>query len=101
MGPVEFISYLANADYVVTGSFHATAFSIIFHKDFLSEIPQCYGSRIYDLLTEFNLKSRVISDDCLQKIDSIDWCSIDKKIIDKRRESLKHLKMSLEESVNA
>ena len=36
----EFLGYIKYADYVVTNSFHGTAFSVIFHKDFYVEALQ-------------------------------------------------------------
>ena len=33
--PLEFLSLINNADVVISNSFHATAFSIIFNKDFI------------------------------------------------------------------
>lgn len=51
-GPIEFLTYLFNAEYVVSNSFHATAFSIIFHKKFAT-FPlknQNNPSRMIDLL---------------------------------------------------
>lgn len=33
-GPLEFVTLIKNADFVVSNSFHATAFSIIFHRQF-------------------------------------------------------------------
>ena len=32
-GPLEFLDLVANADYIVSNSFHATAFSIILEKE--------------------------------------------------------------------
>lgn len=34
LGLLEFVSYLANAEYVFTNSFHGTAFSVNLHKNF-------------------------------------------------------------------
>jgi len=31
--PTDFVSYIANAEYVITNSFHGTAFAIIFNKE--------------------------------------------------------------------
>ena len=36
LGPEHFLTYIRNASYVVTDSFHGTAFSIIFEKPFIS-----------------------------------------------------------------
>ncbi|MFR2058368.1 MAG: polysaccharide pyruvyl transferase family protein [Oscillospiraceae bacterium] len=32
--PIDFLSWISGADYVITDSFHCTAFSIIFKKSF-------------------------------------------------------------------
>lgn len=56
-GPIEFLQYLANATYVVANSFHATAFSLIFHKRF-AVFPlksQANPARMTDLLECVNL----------------------------------------------
>lgn len=36
VGPIEFLNLLKNAKYVISGSFHAVVFSIIFQKPFLA-----------------------------------------------------------------
>lgn len=36
VGPAEFISLVKHADYVLTDSFHATVFSLIYHKQFVA-----------------------------------------------------------------
>ena len=38
VAPDMFLSYIDGADYIVTNSFHATCFSILFHKQFYTEI---------------------------------------------------------------
>lgn len=35
-GPEEFIGWIANARYVIANSFHATVFSMIYHKEFIT-----------------------------------------------------------------
>ena len=35
-GPLEFLAWIKNAEFVLSNSFHATAFSVIFHKPFLT-----------------------------------------------------------------
>lgn len=60
-GPKEFIELIANADYVVTNSFHGTAFSIIFEKQFTTLMPPLAPERIRDLLQVTNLSGRIYS----------------------------------------
>lgn len=45
----EFLSLLLNAKYVLTNSFHATAFCINFNVQFISIYPNEYASRIRDV----------------------------------------------------
>lgn len=58
-GPKEFIELVANADYVVTNSFHGTAFSIIFEKQFTTLMPPVAPERICDLLQVTELSERI------------------------------------------
>lgn len=64
VGPAEFLSYIKNADYVVTDSFHGTVFSILFEKEFVvfnrfkSGKRGSTNSRIDTLLGMFGLEER-------------------------------------------
>lgn len=49
-GPREFLSYIRNADFVVTSSFHGTAFSLIYQKQFLSALPSRHTLRLTNIL---------------------------------------------------
>jgi hypothetical protein len=58
--PPEFVNLFVNASFVVTDSFHGTAFSILFRKPFFSYIAISEASsRITDLLTEVGLSSHI------------------------------------------
>lgn len=66
-GPSEFLSLIANAEYVCTNSFHACAFSIIFRKKFLvftDTAKDSSSSRIYSILNSCGLAERVASENC-------------------------------------
>ena len=71
------------ADMIITDSFHACVFSIIFHKPFI-----CIGnvqrgaSRFQTLLSRFNLYDRIVDSDSLMTyIDTgIDWDDVDRKL---------------------
>jgi len=64
-GPAEFISLIANAEYVVTNSFHGTAFSVNFSTPFYTVVSfvKKNNSRMESLLTLVGLKNRLLSDD--------------------------------------
>ncbi|MBR4795386.1 MAG: polysaccharide pyruvyl transferase family protein [Lachnospiraceae bacterium] len=59
-GPDEFLSIVENADYVLTNSFHGTAFSLIYEKPFLSMLHSKTGLRVIDLLSEVGLKNHIL-----------------------------------------
>ncbi len=74
VGPREFISIIKNAKYVLTDSFHGTAFSIIFEKDFynfsrfkLNE-SDSQNSRLLSILGLFGLEDRYILSDAIRSI---------------------------------
>lgn len=56
--PEQFVGYFAKADFVLTTSFHGTAFSIIFDKEFYVLKIDNASERITDLLTELNIIDR-------------------------------------------
>lgn len=59
IGPAEFISLIKNASYIVTDSFHGTAFSLIFNKNFWS-LSSRKESRITSILKLLGLDQRII-----------------------------------------
>lgn len=61
-GPEEFVSIIKNAKYVITTSFHATVFSIIFNKLFVS-LSIGEGNRLSSLLNMLSLDDRLIKKD--------------------------------------
>lgn len=58
---VDFLKAFSTTDFVITDSFHGTAFSLIFEKNFISICNAKRGKeRFYDLLGRFNLMDRLI-----------------------------------------
>ena len=71
-GPEEFLGYIANADLVLTDSFHGTVFSLIMQaRNFYSYISDSNqrGSRITDLLKIYGLESHLINLDLVPKYE--------------------------------
>lgn len=60
--PEMFISLLLQADFVIVSSFHGTAFSVNFNKQFFTVAPDRFSSRIDSLLNKCGLMERKISD---------------------------------------
>ena len=99
--PLQWLQQLRNAEYVVTNSFHATAFSIIFHKKFFTvvsgEKDKGINVRMNDLLTTLNLQERIYSS-VPERIDLTepDYTPIDSKLDQMRTDSLGFLQRNLE-----
>lgn len=82
LGPLDFISYIENAEMVISSSFHATAFSHIFHKKFGVILPKKNGERMLSLLSLSNLTDRIIAcdEDIIKIYSEIDYAEVDKKL---------------------
>ena len=58
-GPIDFLWYIQNAEYIVTSSFHCVAFSLIFRKKFYPFLYPGRGARVTDLLNDLGLGDRI------------------------------------------
>lgn len=74
-GPAEFLGLFKNAEYVVTSSFHGTAFSLIFNKEFYAFNSAATKGRIVDLLKRTQLLNRFNPTDIAQH-KPIDYLSV-------------------------
>lgn len=102
-GPKEFISYLMNAFFVCTDSFHGTVFSIIFEKSFLV-FPRGYANnedqstRISSLLNLTNFEDRYSSEDMTEiSQDRFNCCK--KYFGEEKIKAVKYLQSALD-SIN-
>lgn len=60
VGPKEFIGLINSAEYVVTDSFHGTAFSVLLQKKFYVYISRPHvSSRIFNLLSSIGLNNQI------------------------------------------
>ncbi len=79
-GPAQFLGYIHKADYVVTNSFHAVAFSIIYQKQFLVFLHSSLGARIKNVLRIHGLESRLHQPGRDDMIDAgTDWGKVREK----------------------
>lgn len=103
-GPEEFLSLFNNAEYIITNSFHGTAFSINFNKQFFTELlPKSTGvnSRLEDILDLFNLNGRRVLSSEASVIESrIDYETVNAKLEEERMKSTSLLKHAIENFKN-
>lgn len=93
ISPEEWVGAFMNASYVVTNSFHGTAFSINFNKNFNAEVSSgiaARGNRITDLLDLLGLSDRLINDG--ENSTDIVYDDVNKVICEERKKSEDYLK---------
>lgn len=96
--PFEWIQVFNNASYVITDSFHGTAFSINLAKPFkvfYHEGKNTY-SRIDNLLEIVGLENQKMTNNSdVSKIEDIDYTSVRKKLDEERKKSYAFIDSSL------
>jgi len=101
ISPAQWLTLFMNASYVVTDSFHGTAFAINFKKLFFVELSPALltvSSRLNNLLGMFGLNERKIVDgknNCMEK--TIDYNRVDITLKQEKEKSIQYLKSIVEE----
>ena len=103
-GPREFVGLIKNAEFVITDSFHACVFSMIFKTPFAVFERGKIGekgnmnSRIYDFLEEYHLENRLVTEQELtemKEIPKVDFTYAHEHWEKRREESLEYLENAL------
>lgn len=94
-GPDEFLNYIKNAQFVVTNSFHGTAFSIIYNKQFVTVAHSTRGRRMIDLLEKLGLSGRLWQNCECDWRSQIDYTDVNKKRVPLKEKSLDYLRENL------
>ncbi len=93
-GPIDFISLIANADYVITNSFHCCAFSIIFGREFyvVPRNHQKVNSRMADLLDSLQIGNHMLNS-VASSVDAniIDYIQVYDKLSFLRKKSFDYI----------
>lgn len=93
--PLDFISLIHNATYVVTDSFHGTVFSIIFNKQFVTvELKDGHDNRAKSLLASLNIENRM-SETGSTYNEKINYNEVDLKLSALKQDSIKFLTKAL------
>lgn len=104
-GPAEFLSLIKNAETVITDSFHAAVFSMIYQKPFyvLERATQVsggsMGSRLTDFLEEYGLTNQKVDLKALETdcdIPQIDYTFSESVLRKRRNESYHYLESNLQ-----
>lgn len=99
--PYQWLCYIKYSCLVVCSSFHAVAFSILFHKPFVALVPpeskNCGGNmRVNSLLQQVGLTNRIVYDYNRKKLQEviakqIDWDCVERRIRSIRDRSISFL----------
>lgn len=83
----DFLDLIANAKYVVTDSFHATAFSINFNTQFMIVFPEKFSTRVESILKVTGLESRIVDNykDTSLSEKLIDFTEANKRLDEQRK----------------
>ena len=93
----ELLNWFDKAEYIITNSFHATAFCINLNKQFVAIYPNEYSTRIKDVLEMFNLENRHLKDYKQYDIadEKINYQLVNEKLKLKRKESFEVIRKML------
>lgn len=99
--PGDFLSLMYHADYVVTNSFHGTAFSVNLNKQFWVYMPTGFGTRIQSILDLCHLQDRLLLPDEVLGDDKmarhIDYTPVNSILNAERQKAYDFLKKALED----
>ena len=106
-GPAEFISLIRYADAVITDSFHGTAFSIIYQKQFyaVKRIVDArdrydHDCRIRNILELLGIDNYFLPNDRIDFENShIDYSCVNEKLLLEKKKSIRYLKNALKNSM--
>ena len=96
-GPNEFLSLLNGAAFVVTDSFHGTAFSLLLEKQFVSVARKNRSKRIDSLLKQFDEQKRFIADPSEINLSKIDYQTKSEKFACLRNIGLEYIQSCIDE----
>ncbi len=98
IGVEEWLGYIDEAECIFTNSFHATCFSILFHKPFF--VGKRKGDKIGSLLEMFGLQDRTVANSfkknkCIAK--DIDYVAVDQLRKKYKQESAEYIVSALKD----
>lgn len=95
VSPMEFLWFVKNAEYIFSGTFHGTVFSVLFHKNFY--VISAKQNKINDFLKMCALEHRVLDNLILEDLKSgIDYLEVENSLSDIIKESEDYIKYILE-----
>ena len=97
VGPREFLSMVKYSEFVVTNSFHGTAFSTTFERPYVSIVSGKADTRMQSLLTQLGLSDHLVTkeDVDVDKMLAMDYAIVREKKTALRKGSLEFIESAL------
>ena len=92
-GIEEFLSLIKNAEIVISNSFHAVCFSVIFKKEFYA-FTRKTGRKIEDICTRLGLEDRFVKNELIER-PAIDYDEINLRLERYREESINYIEKKI------
>ena len=86
--PTDFLGLVKFADYIITNSFHAVAFSLIFEKQFWTVKLEKRFSRLESLLQLVGLEERILNDGLQKNEKIIDYKKVNIRLQKQKEKSI-------------
>lgn len=87
VGPREFLWLMDHAQCVVTSSFHGTAFSLLFEKEFYSLVNMVRPSRIKNILAKVGLQPVSEETETFRRQGAVNWAEVEHILQEERQRS--------------
>lgn len=101
VGPREFLWLIHNAKIIITDSFHASVFSILFEKPFIAirreGAPEAMFDRIQTLLKKFNLENCSLEHINKENFMNVDYSHCRRRLIEERKRINDYVDKALKE----
>ena len=80
--PIDFVQLIRDASYVVSNSFHASAFSIIFERDFcVINRSEGINERMKSLLSNYKLEERLVAGYSEKLLNPVDYQQVRPQVL--------------------
>lgn len=90
--PYQFLGYIKYASFVITPTFHGTAFSVILKKPFYNvKFNSIENTRVGSLLKDLNLIDRIVLEDSSPDYSEIDYNKVDSMLNSMQIKSINYL----------
>ena len=95
IGPGQWLYLMHNARYILTNSFHGTAFAINFRKDFYVEYSAKTNSRLIHILEVLGLTDRVVGTEAIHPT-SVNYTIAERELLQLQKEAWTYLQQALQ-----